>query len=330
MTAEPARARPPSPRSARWGRSARALRSGASASSATCSRSAVHDVPHPAGRRRARSACCTSPTRTWRPGSTASRTGSRRSRIARARPHRQHRRQPRPRRRAPRAPRALRPASRHPGVFVHGSNDHAAPSPRNPFTYFTRSLGRQGDRRAAGHARARRLLHRELGWLDLNNAVGSLDVRGSASTRSASSDAHRGWDRLDALPGPARARLQARRRDPPAVDARRHPRAVPAGARLVRRPRRRHDLRRSHARRPGARARVRRARGQLRHPARARPRASAPGRTRGRTVPLNVSAGLGTRSTRPCGSPAGPRPSLLTLVPRRRSLIRFGARLGIG
>ena len=47
-----------------------------------------------------------------------------------------------------------------PGVFVHGSNDHAAPSPRNPLKYFTRAVRRQGHRRAARHSRARRLLHR--------------------------------------------------------------------------------------------------------------------------------------------------------------------------
>ena len=52
---------------------------------------------HPARRAPRPSACCTSPTPTWRRGSAASSGGSPRWPIAGARPHRQHRRQPRPR-----------------------------------------------------------------------------------------------------------------------------------------------------------------------------------------------------------------------------------------
>ena len=98
--------------------------------------------------------------------------------------------------------RAFDPLRGIPGVFVHGSNDHTAPSPRNPFKYFT---GPSYVKAAAEPLDTRALdgyLTDELGWLDLNNAVGSLDVGGRRIDTFGVSDAHRGWDRLDALPDP--------------------------------------------------------------------------------------------------------------------------------
>ncbi|WP_374311835.1 metallophosphoesterase [Microbacterium sp.] len=89
-----------------------------------------------------------------------------------------------------------------PGVFVHGSNDHTAPSPRNPFKYLV------GPSKATGQPRSEPLdtqaldgyLQDELGWLDLNNAVGSLEAAGMRVDAFGVSDAHRGWDRLGVLP----------------------------------------------------------------------------------------------------------------------------------
>jgi predicted MPP superfamily phosphohydrolase len=89
-----------------------------------------------------------------------------------------------------------------PGVFVHGSNDHAAPSPRNPFKYLV------GPSKSKGGPPAEPLdtealdgyLTDELGWLDLNNAVGTLDAAGMRVDAFGVSDAHRGWDRLGRLP----------------------------------------------------------------------------------------------------------------------------------
>jgi predicted MPP superfamily phosphohydrolase len=98
--------------------------------------------------------------------------------------------------------RALDPLRGIPGVFVHGSNDHAAPSPRNPLKYF---MGPSHVKVAAEPLDTRALddyLTKELGWLDLNNAVGSVDVGGRRIDTFGVSDAHRGWDRLDALPDP--------------------------------------------------------------------------------------------------------------------------------
>lgn len=89
-----------------------------------------------------------------------------------------------------------------PGFFVHGSNDHVAPSPRNPFKYF------------AGPSKAKSLqttepldtqaldgyLTEDLGWQDLNNAAAATDAAGRRIAAFGVSDAHRDWDRLDLLP----------------------------------------------------------------------------------------------------------------------------------
>ncbi|HEX5729048.1 metallophosphoesterase [Microbacterium sp.] len=95
---------------------------------------------------------------------------------------------------------ALDPLRGIPGVFVHGSNDHAAPSPRNPLRYFTgpskvKTTGEPLDTQALDG-----YLGDELGWLDLNNAVGSLEVADVRVDAFGVSDAHRGWDKLEVLP----------------------------------------------------------------------------------------------------------------------------------
>lgn len=95
---------------------------------------------------------------------------------------------------------ALDPLRGIPGVFVHGSNDHAAPTPRNPLLYFT---GPSTVRVASEPLDTEALdgyLTDELGWLDLNNDVGSLEVAGMRIDAFGVSDAHRGWDDLDVLP----------------------------------------------------------------------------------------------------------------------------------
>lgn len=103
---------------------------------------------------------------------------------------------------------AFNPLRGIPGAFVHGSNDHTAPSPRNPLRYF---MGPSTHRVAAEPLDTQALdgyLRDELGWLELNNDVGSLDAAGQRVDLFGVSDAHRGWDRLDALPD-ALAELQA-------------------------------------------------------------------------------------------------------------------------
>lgn len=96
--------------------------------------------------------------------------------------------------------RAFSPFAGIPGVFVHGSNDVNAPSPRNPFKYFT---GPSKTRRAGeliDTAAMDRFFTEELGWSDLNNAAARLAVAGNRVDLFGVSDAHRDWDDLDILP----------------------------------------------------------------------------------------------------------------------------------
>jgi predicted MPP superfamily phosphohydrolase len=94
---------------------------------------------------------------------------------------------------------ALDPLRGIPGVFVHGSNDHAAPTPRNPLLYLT---GPSKVKVAGEPLNTQALdgyLTDDLGWLNLNNAVGSLELPGMRIDAFGVSDAHRGWDELDIL-----------------------------------------------------------------------------------------------------------------------------------
>ncbi|MFK4760481.1 metallophosphoesterase [Microbacterium sp. ZW T5_45] len=96
--------------------------------------------------------------------------------------------------------RAFEPFAGIPGVFVHGSNDVAEPSPRNPFRYF---IGPSQKKQAApllDTAAMDSFFTDELGWTDLNNTAARLDVAGSTIDFFGVNDAHRDWDRLDELP----------------------------------------------------------------------------------------------------------------------------------
>ena len=202
-----------------------------------------------------------------------------------------------------------------PGFFVHGSNDHVAPSPRNPFKYFL------GPSKGHGRVSAEPLdtealdgyLADDLGWLDLNNRVGTVTVAGSRVDAFGVSDAHRGWDRLDALPDLVEELCGD---DPPAVTLgvthapyrRVLDRFVDLGA---------DALFGGHThggqvRIPGSPAALvancdiplRQARGlsEWQHG--------------GRRVPLNVSAGLGHSIYAPVRFACRPEATLITLIPR--------------
>lgn len=96
--------------------------------------------------------------------------------------------------------RAFAPFAGIPGVFVHGSNDVFAPSPRNPFRYF---LGPSEHRKTVERLDTAALdafLADDLGWTDLNNAAATLSVAGSRIDLFGVDDAHRDWDDLDGLP----------------------------------------------------------------------------------------------------------------------------------
>ncbi|WP_425561970.1 metallophosphoesterase [Leifsonella bigeumensis] len=95
---------------------------------------------------------------------------------------------------------ALEPFDGIPGVFVHGSNDYFGPSIKNPFAYFRERRVETTDpvkldtRRLEG-------FFESLGWLDLNNTVRAMTIKGSRLEFLGVGDAHRDWDRLDLLPG---------------------------------------------------------------------------------------------------------------------------------
>jgi len=89
-----------------------------------------------------------------------------------------------------------------PGVFVHGSNDYFAPTPKNPLRYLMGPSKGEIDNAARLDIDAlEAVLHGRLGWTSLNNAVGQLMIKGSVLEFMGTNDAHRGWDRLDRLPG---------------------------------------------------------------------------------------------------------------------------------
>lgn len=96
--------------------------------------------------------------------------------------------------------RAFAPFRGIPGLYVHGSNDHTAPSPRNPLKYFT---GPSKITVAAEPLDTQALdayLTDDLGWTHLNNAATTVEAGGLRIDAFGVSDAHRHWDRLDALP----------------------------------------------------------------------------------------------------------------------------------
>ncbi len=78
-----------------------------------------------------------------------------------------------------------------PGVFVHGSNDHSAPSPRNPMRYFLGPSRRKPSAEPLDTAALDRYLELTLGWHSVNNAAASLEVRGHRLDVFGVSDAHR-------------------------------------------------------------------------------------------------------------------------------------------
>jgi len=96
--------------------------------------------------------------------------------------------------------RAFDPFAGIPGVFVHGSNDVTAPSPRNPFRYFLGPSKKHTVPALLDTEAMDRYFTEELGWTDLNNAASRLTVAGTEIDLFGVNDAHRDWDRLDVLP----------------------------------------------------------------------------------------------------------------------------------
>lgn len=209
--------------------------------------------------------------------------------------------------------RALQPLAGVPGAFVHGSNDHVAPSPRNPLRYFIGPSAHAPAAEPLDTGSLDRYLIDELGWVDLNNRVGSLDVAGLRVDAFGVSDAHRDWDRLDALPAP----LDDLRRTGDAaltIGVTHAPyrrvldRFVTLGAQAI-------FAGHTHGgqvRVPGVGALVANCDIPLRQA-----RGLSTWSLDGRTVPLNVSAGLGHSIYAPVRFACRPEASLITLLPLR-------------
>ena len=102
-----------------------------------------------------------------------------------------------------------------PGVFVHGSNDYYGPQAKNPVKYFT-GPSKMASTAALLDNSALTSYFDDLGWLDLNNAAGSLDLLGTHIEFFGVNDPHRHFDRLELIPG---ALEELRENDPYAEDA---------------------------------------------------------------------------------------------------------------
>ncbi|WP_084101706.1 metallophosphoesterase [Demequina sp. NBRC 110051] len=99
----------------------------------------------------------------------------------------------------PTALEALEPLLEFPGVFVHGSNDYFAPTPRNPLKYLKEpTQARDGKTELDTEALTAGLTAG--GWTDLNNVRATLEVAGTTVDFVGLDDPHIGRDRL---PDPA-------------------------------------------------------------------------------------------------------------------------------
>lgn len=104
--------------------------------------------------------------------------------------------------------RAHEPFLELPGAFVWGNNDHYAPIPKSPVHYFTRTTATKRGARI-DLMRLRRGLTAG-GWLDLNNARGSLEIGGVRIALGGIDDPHTKRDRYDDIAGEADASADVR------------------------------------------------------------------------------------------------------------------------
>ena len=95
----------------------------------------------------------------------------------------------------------LEPFAGIPGVFVNGSNDYYGPTFKNPLRYLGAPSLHTAVAQPLDTARIERYFRDSLGWKDLNNAAEFLTIGGSDLEFFGVNDAHRDWDKLDALSG---------------------------------------------------------------------------------------------------------------------------------
>jgi predicted MPP superfamily phosphohydrolase len=86
-----------------------------------------------------------------------------------------------------------------PGVFVFGSNDYEGPRLKNPFKYLA-GPSKAAEKSSPLDTRALdAYLRNELGWLSLNNSAGNLTVSGQEIEFFGVDDPHHGFDDVDAM-----------------------------------------------------------------------------------------------------------------------------------
>ena len=92
---------------------------------------------------------------------------------------------------------ALEPLLKLPGVFVNGSNDYHAPTPRNPFTY----LFNPSEVGAGAPLDTARMVSafEKAGWRNLNNQATTLEVSGIQIGFLGVDDAHENLDSIESL-----------------------------------------------------------------------------------------------------------------------------------
>ncbi|MBM3715276.1 metallophosphoesterase [Microbacterium sp. LMI1-1-1.1] len=95
---------------------------------------------------------------------------------------------------------AFAPLRGIPGLFVHGSNDYQEPSPRNPLRYFLGPSGTQPKHKHLDVGALDRFLGDDLGWHLLDDTAVSFEVKGTRITAMGVNDAHRKWDHPELLP----------------------------------------------------------------------------------------------------------------------------------
>lgn len=89
-----------------------------------------------------------------------------------------------------------------PGVFVWGSNDYYAPTPRNPVLYLTHPERRAKPQPEELPWRDLRSQLSRAGWLELTNSSATLEVAGVRIGFRGTDDAHLDQDRYDKVAGP--------------------------------------------------------------------------------------------------------------------------------
>jgi predicted MPP superfamily phosphohydrolase len=199
-----------------------------------------------------------------------------------------------------------------PGVFVRGSNDYFGPTLRNPLWYLKADDGTRHIHGAPLPTLEMSDRFANAGWLDLDNAMGTLQIKGLTFGFVGVDDPHLEYDDLDSVRGGA----------DPATDVRLGVAHAPYLRVLDQFAGEGHDLilaGHTHGGQvclPGGRALVTncdldtgRAKGLSRHPAEAP--VGAPGASW-----LHVSAGVGTSPFAPVRLFCRPEVTLLTLVPR--------------